>query len=191
MAKHVDDGILLTDPRQLRAVTHPLRLSLIALLRREGPLTATAAGERLGESSGSMSFHLRQLAKYGMVEEAGGGTGRQKPWRATAQYTTIDPSPDDPELAEAGAAFTRLVARRYFAALDRWLDRRPFAPKRWRDAEQFSDLLLYLTPAELTDLKGQQEALLTPYLSRTRNKAERPRGSRLVTWITLAFPGEE
>src|SRR3984885_15977455 len=71
----------LTDARALRAYAHPVRMKLVGLLRTEGPLTATRAGELLGESSGTTSFHLRQLAKYGLVEEAGGGTGRQKPWR--------------------------------------------------------------------------------------------------------------
>jgi predicted ArsR family transcriptional regulator len=184
------DRVVLTDPRQLRALTHPLRLKLLGLLRREGPMTATAAGEELGESSGSMSFHLRQLAKYGLVEEAGGGTGRQKPWRATAQYTAIEPTPDDPELAVASEAFVRLVARRYAEHVDRWLDRAPHESKAWRRAAQFGDVFLYLTPQELATLGEQVEALLEPYHSRTKNPAERPRGSRLVTWIGLAFPGE-
>src|SRR6202034_4268220 len=74
----------LTDPRALRAYAHPVRMKLVGLLRTEGPLTATRAAELLGESSGTCSFHLRQLAKYGLVEEDGGGTGREKPWRATS-----------------------------------------------------------------------------------------------------------
>src|SRR6202035_2055218 len=78
----------LTDPRALPALAHPTRLSLIGLLRRDSPMTATRAGQLLGESSDSCSFHLRQLAKYGLVEEAGGGHGRQRPGRATAQFTS-------------------------------------------------------------------------------------------------------
>ena len=64
----------LTDPRALRAYAHPVRMRLMGLLRTEGPLTATRAADLLGESSGTCSFHLRQLAKYGLVEEAEGGT---------------------------------------------------------------------------------------------------------------------
>src|SRR3984957_6671525 len=72
--------IRVNDPKALRALAHPIRLSLMAVLRSQGPLTATRAGELLGESSASTSFHLRQLAKYGLVEEAGGGHGRERPW---------------------------------------------------------------------------------------------------------------
>jgi len=76
--------IELTDPRALRAYAHPVRGKLVGLLRRRGPLTATQAAELLGESSGTTSFHLRQLAKYGLAEEAPGGRGREKPWQATS-----------------------------------------------------------------------------------------------------------
>src|ERR1700743_297896 len=68
----------------LRAYAHPVRMKLILALRTRGPLTATQAGRLLGESSGTCSFHLRQLAKYGLVEETGDGAGREKPWRAAS-----------------------------------------------------------------------------------------------------------
>src|SRR6202000_1732205 len=54
----------ITDPRALRAYAHPIRLKLVGLLRRSGPLTATQAGEKLRESAATCSFHLRQLAEY-------------------------------------------------------------------------------------------------------------------------------
>ncbi|MGH3064964.1 MAG: winged helix-turn-helix domain-containing protein, partial [Gaiellaceae bacterium] len=76
----------LTDPGALRALAHPVRIRLLGLLRREGPLSASEAGRRIGESSGSASYHLRQLARFELVEEAGGGRGRERPWRATSLY---------------------------------------------------------------------------------------------------------
>src|SRR5258708_12496804 len=78
----------ITDPKALRALAHPIRMSLIGLLRTEGPLTATRAAELLGESSASCSFHLRQLAKYGMAEKAPGGQPRERP----RQPPTISPA---------------------------------------------------------------------------------------------------
>ena len=72
----MDREIELTDPAALRAIAHPIRLGLVGLLRREGPLTASEAGRRLGESSGSTSYHLRQLERFGLVEEAGERRGR-------------------------------------------------------------------------------------------------------------------
>src|SRR5215813_9030667 len=101
----------LTDPRALRAYAHPVRMRLIGLLRTEGPLTATRAADLIGESSGTCSFHLRQLAKYGLVEEAEGGTGREKPWRATTTSTAWDtPGDDTPEMAAAASLLSTVVA---------------------------------------------------------------------------------
>ena len=91
----------LRDPRALRALAHPIRIRLLGLLRREGPLTATEAGRRIDESSGSASYHLRQLARFGLVEDAAGGHGRERPWRATALYTSWPDVSDTSELAEA------------------------------------------------------------------------------------------
>src|SRR5882757_1176439 len=106
--------IELTDPRALRAYAHPVRNKLIGLLRLEGPLTATRAAELLGESSGTTSFHLRQLAKYGLVEEAPGGKGREKPWQATSLMTHVPPIQPTPEAAEAANQLRITMAHAYY-----------------------------------------------------------------------------
>lgn len=177
----------LTDPRALRAVAHPLRLALIRLLRTGGPLTATEAGERLGESPANCSFHLRQLAKHGLVEEAGRGPGRQHPWRATAQFTTA-PQAANGDLGAAVGLLKAVLAQRYLDGLMAWLRRQPYEPEEWRKAEMFGDSFLHLTAEELERLGAQVGELLEPYYARTADPALRPPGSRLVTFIRLAFP---
>src|ERR1700685_3666291 len=73
----------ISDVRTLRALGHPVRIALIEELSLGGAMTATQVGERIGESATTCSFHLRQLAKYGFVEEAGGGKGRGRPSSVT------------------------------------------------------------------------------------------------------------
>jgi predicted transcriptional regulator len=180
----------LTDPRALRALAHPLRISLVGLLRREGPMTATRAGELLGESSGSCSFHLRQLAKYGLVEEAGGGRGRERPWRATTMFTHVPEVAGEPDQQAATGLLTSLFAERYFEQLMRWLERKPDEPEEWQRAAQFGDHMLYLTADELLDLAEREQALLEPYLDRLTDPGTRPPGARVVSYLHLAFPGE-
>jgi predicted ArsR family transcriptional regulator len=176
-------AITLTDPRSLRAVAHPTRLSLVGLLRREGPLTATQAAERLGETPQRCTYHLNQLARHGLVEEAGGGRGRERPWRATASATVV-PTATTPDGAVAVQLFEQVVAERYFDELLQWIDRRPSEPKEWQDAAQFGDQILQLTADELAELGGQVEALLRPYYDRKRPPAD----ARPVWWLRLAFP---
>jgi DNA-binding transcriptional ArsR family regulator len=180
----------LTDPRALRALAHPTRLALVGLLRREGPLTATRAAEFLGESSASCSFHLRQLAKYGLVEEAGGGHGREKPWRATTMFTGWPDVADSPELAAASGLLSSVIAERYFEALMRWLDVRQDEPPPWQEAAHFGDTMVYVTAEELVELAHEERKLLDRYLARQVRPELRPPGARMVNYLHLAFPGD-
>ena len=180
----------LTDPRALRALAHPTRLALIGLLRPDGPMTATRAGELLGESSASCSFHLRQLAKYGLVEEAGGGHGRERPWQATTEFTAWPEASEDPDLAAAGDQLAAVLANRYFEHLLRWLDSKHLAPAPWQGAAHFGDTTLYVTADELTELGAQERALVDRFAGRLGHPELRPPGARPVTYLHLAFPGD-
>jgi DNA-binding transcriptional ArsR family regulator len=177
-----------TDPRTLRGLAHPLRLALIGLLRREGPRTATQAGEILGESPSSCSFHLRLLAKYGLVEDAGGGTGRQRPWRATARTTSWPAVASDPESEAAATELSIVLAGRYLDAAVAYIRRRGAEPDDWQRAAMFGDAILYLTAAELGEVAEQVEAILGRYSERTHDAGLRPEGARHVTFVRLAFP---
>ncbi|MBO1330196.1 helix-turn-helix domain-containing protein [Streptomyces sp. VRA16 Mangrove soil] len=172
----------LDDPRALRAYAHPTRMKLVSLLRVEGPFTATRAAELTGESVASCSYHLRMLAKYGLVEEAEGGEGRQKPWRATARYTDwrgVD--------NEAADALNATMAQRYFESMTHALRTRRELPPDWRAAEQFGDDLVYLTAAELADVARRFAELLEPYNDRFDDPSTRPEGAEPVTVLRVAF----
>ena len=172
----------------MRAVAHPTRLSLLAALRREGPLTATRAADLLGESSASMSFHLRQLAKYGFVEPAEGGRGRERPWRATSRGISWRNAPADPELAEATETLTALVVRRYFDRVGDWLDRVGDEPPEWQEGAFLGDGVLYLTADELAELNRELHELVRRHEHRLADPAERPDGARPVSLIAFALP---
>jgi predicted transcriptional regulator len=181
-------SVRLTDPRALRAYAHPTRMALVGLLRRDGPLTATQAAQVIGESVASCSFHLRQLAKYGLVEEAGGGRGREKPWQATAMFTSWDTGLQDPAAATAAQTLELAIAERYFELTARWVQQQSQESPQWRQAAQFGDSLLHLTAAELRELGDRVQDLVQPYLERLGDASKRPTDSRPVTLLHLAFP---
>jgi DNA-binding transcriptional ArsR family regulator len=121
------------DPRRLRAIAHPLRLRILDVMALCGPLTATEVAALVGHSPANCSWHLRQLARYGFITEAGDGSGRRRPWRMAGEAcrSGSDPKRSDPgfltrskgwctaaELAEFEAGVAELV-RRY---LDRPVD---------------------------------------------------------------------
>jgi predicted ArsR family transcriptional regulator len=178
----------LTDPRALRALAHPVRLTLVSVLRREGPLTATQAGERIGETATTCSFHLRQLARYGLVEEAGGGRGRARPWRATATATSWPNLSETPEQAAASELLSSVVVGRYHERAQRWLAERAEDTPEWQQAAQFGDDVVYVTAAELVELGREIGALVDAFRDRRLRPEARPEGAREVTLIGLAFP---
>jgi predicted ArsR family transcriptional regulator len=178
----------LTDPRALRALAHPVRMRLLGLLRFEGPLTATQAGRRLGQTPANASFHLRQLAKWGLVEEAGGGTGRQRPWQATSYFTGWPDVATDPDMAAAERDLGAFVGRVTFASIMRWLEVKPQEPVRWQRAAAMDDTQMYLTAEELAELKDRLRALGEEYTRRTLSGEPPPPGSRRITMLMYAFP---
>lgn len=180
--------VRLENARALRAYAHPVRMKLILALRTRGALTATQAGRLLGESSGTCSFHLRQLAKYGLVEETGGGTGREKPWRATATSTAWDDSPGDAETTAAAGLLAESLADWYFAQLMRWLEVRDSDGEEWRRAALLGDRFLWVTADELAQIGHDIVAVTDKYFERTVRPELRPPGARLVTSLHITFP---
>lgn len=154
----------LRDPRALRAMAHPVRLRIMEELAQLGQATATELSERLGESAANCSWHLRQLARYGFIEEAGGGTGRQRPWKVVAQSLSFaKPEQGDTELAYAGDAAAEVLLGRELEALRAWRDTRHEAPEQWQDAAFVSQSWDWLTADELAAFQADYEALIERY----------------------------
>jgi predicted ArsR family transcriptional regulator len=180
----------LTDPRTMRALAHPTRLSLLELMSREGAITVTRASEVLGESTASCSYHVRQLAKYGFVEPAGGGRGRERPWRRASRgqhYTEVG---DDPATSAAAETLTSIIVERHMRTVAHWLTERQREPNEWREVTGFSDRLLYLTPEEVADLDRSifEVVEATGYEGRTDDPAARPAGVRAISLIVFGIP---
>jgi predicted ArsR family transcriptional regulator len=179
----------ITDAQVLRALTHPVRIALIEALSIEGPMTATQAGERIGESPTTCSFHLRQLAKYDFVEEAGGGKGRARPWRMTSIGMSFSSDHDDPATAMASSALSRMLRERQLGRYQRWRDTQASFPAQWRDAAGDAEVVFYLTAAELKDLNEELIQLLrSRFPERLTDPAARPEGSIPVELLLFSYP---
>jgi hypothetical protein len=178
----------LRDPKTMRALAHPLRLKLFELVGREGTLTSTQAAELTGESTGSSSFHLRQLAKYGFIEEAPGGKGRERPWRLAQIGMRWADVQKDAATAAAAEALSDLILERRLQELFAYLRGRVNETAEWREAALSSENLIYLQPAELERLRDDFVALLSPYVDRALDPACRPSDSRPVRVIAYGFP---
>ena len=177
-----------TDPAVMRALSHPVRLALIEVLTLWGPLTATEAGERIDESPTTCSYHLRQLAKYLFVEEAGGGRGRARPWRVTRTgFSVKEPESAHDEVAAEvllGSALSRQVARHTQARRAR----RAY-PELWRQIINQNETVWWVTAEEAEQLNTAISDLVMRYRDRF-DPARRPEGARPVEFVALTHPFE-
>ncbi len=157
-------------------------------LSLRGPMTATEAGDNIGESATTCSFHLRQLAKYGFVEEAGGGKGRARPWRMTSVGMRMR-SGEDSESELALEAVARLFQERALGRYRTWLETRGSYPARWRKAAAESEQIIYLTVEELEALSEELFEFITArYRERLTDPSARPPGAIAVELLLLTYP---
>jgi DNA-binding transcriptional ArsR family regulator len=135
-------------PHQLKALTHPVRVRMLGLLRIDGPATATTLAARLGLNTGATSYHLRQLAQAGFVVEATElGNARDRWWRAAHQTTTTDTAgPAEPDARDTLDAYLQSVVVVMTEGLQRSIEELPLLPEEWRDATTYSDWVVRLTP---------------------------------------------
>ncbi|MFG2142170.1 winged helix-turn-helix domain-containing protein [Streptomyces sp. NPDC048650] len=157
---------------------HEVRTALLDLLSEVGAVTATEAAARLGYSSGLCSFHLRQLARHGYIEEAPHSGGRSRPWRLRKLAPTSDVSTQD---------FGDLARGLEDESWQHWLDQREQAPSEWRHDEAFS-AVAYLTPEEMSRIAAVIRGALAPYRDRDHRPLARPEDARPVALITRLFP---
>jgi len=172
----------------MRALTHPVRLALLEALELYGPLTATQAGEMIGEPPNTCSFHFRQLAKYGFVEEAGPGPGRSRPWRLTTSRMHFSDLHEDPDTAVAARELDQMLRERYFTRLTAFYANRSGYPLAWQETTGGSQALLHVTPEELAAIDEQFMAILDPYRDRNTDPGKRPAASLPVEVLLFAYP---
>ncbi|MHB1568532.1 MAG: winged helix-turn-helix domain-containing protein [Solirubrobacteraceae bacterium] len=181
------DRQFVTDSRAIRALAHPVRVALLEAIRREGEITATRAAELLDDSPGNMSWHLQTLAKYGFIEEAGGGRGRSRPWRVAHLSQSFDTSAANPEAAAAGEALERTVIERSYERLREWWSQRRDYPVSWRRAAFISNSIAYLTDEELAAVSDEVSAIYARYTGRS-DKDKRPEGALPVYLFAHGHP---
>lgn len=142
-------------------------MQLLNALRRGGPATASQLAAKLGESSGATSYHLRQLAAHGFVEDAPEhGKGRERWWKAAHDGLLFDGAlvtDGDPEVRGAADLFLHEVANQHTREVATWLGTHGDWPEQWRDAWDMSDWTLRLTPELADELKQKMQELLESY----------------------------
>jgi len=179
------------DAAALKALAHPLRVDMFDRLAMLGPATASQLAEALGESSGATSYHLRQLARHGFIEEdVERGNAKERYWRIVPGGVTMDPTDFDEGSAEyeAGTLIARQMTEQRYRHADAFLRRgaREFGPE-WVAASALMSARATMTAAELGATSEEIAAAIDAILERFRGRDAVP-GARPVVLHFNAFP---
>lgn len=180
----------ISDPARMRALAHPVRLDLLSHLDDVGEATATECAAHLGQTVANCSFHLRTLAKAGLVEPAP-RRGRERPWRAVARERSFASDATDAAglraVAELGEVQVRREAERFVAHLRQSADVVQQDPDLVR-LTQAMQAAFWATPDEATALIAELTALTERFAGRSADPARRPAGARLMRLFATANP---
>ncbi|SDT72703.1 helix-turn-helix domain-containing protein [Actinoplanes derwentensis] len=181
----------ISDARTMRALAHPARIEIIDHLTATGEsVTATECAELVGLSPSATSYHLRELAKYGLVEHAPGrGDGRERRWQAVNATLSFAADTDAPDSMAAEHALVDLYLSRDRARIQEWMSRQATEPELWREASALMGQQILVTAEELTELNQKVRALTEVYRLRDR-RGSAPDGARHVVVQYVAFPKE-
>jgi hypothetical protein len=180
----------LTDARAMRALAHPVRIALLEALAHAGTLTATQASELVGESPANCAFHLRTLAKYGYVVEAGGGKGRERPWRRAHTELHIPTEQEDPGAAVAAQELGQFWLETTLGRARSNLSGRPVWPEEWSHTGLLggSEYVAYMTPDEAREFGAEVERLYRQFEDRLDHPERRPEGAMPIEMLLFNYP---
>lgn len=187
---------LILTPRRLRGLVHPIRVRLLNLLETDGPATASQLGRRIGESSGTTSYHLRILAELGFVEDdPEQGNGRDRFWRTPYRRSGFSfRSPDDPgddETIGLGIQYVRLSVD---AANRRAMSFVDSLPSRVDEIHTmpwtFSEISIEVTPEEARALSAEVMVVVQRHL-RAAGAPPRGDGAERAVFQFQLLPDEE
>lgn len=187
-----ESRVQITDVRALSALAHPVRLALLNHLMAVGPQTASQCAPVVGATASNCSYHLRHLARFGLVEPAeslAAEDGRERRWQSTATGFRFDEalvnSGDHASLAAAQALTATQLAQHSQLAHD-FLRRADSVEPEWLDATSFAGYSLLVNADELRNLMIELDRLIRPYIGLTR--ADAPADARPVRVSLDAFP---
>lgn len=166
-----------SDPAVLRALAHPLRIEILAVLDDLEEATATEIAERVGESPSNCSFHLRQLEKAGYIER-GEQRGTAKPWRPVHDSRNLRPDEHDPESVRSSAAIGAMYVQREASRVVDFLTTAPVHEPDWVGAVTVNTTEFWATAEEMQDLAVRIATLTEHLQGRAHDPSKRPPGSR-------------
>lgn len=182
--------VRVVDLDSLKGLAHPLRVQILDVLSTYGDFTASGLADRLGESSGATSYHLRQLERHGFVREVEGkGTGRERWWeRVPGGISLSDRNiADSPASRASSSLVLRQWERNRSQQLSEFVEHGwDELPDVWTDVSELTTINVRLTAEQLAEVGAAFARFAEDHIDRFRG--QNVPGSRPVQIHFNAFP---
>ena len=177
------------DPKILRAIAHPVRNRILTELTASGSMRAADLARELDIPANQASFHLRQLAKYGLVEEdpEAARDKRDRVWRPTSELglmVRLDDLEQQPGGKAASAVFRQNAASWGHAVVEAAYN----GPRDPETLRTVNESAVRLTQDEAGQLAGELDAVVAAWIKRTRG---RDSDRRTYLWFSVLQPYPE
>lgn len=183
-----DDAVTFPDPLELdlsalKALSHPLRIRMYDLLADDGPATASQLATAVGESSGTTSYHLRVLARHGLIEEdVERGDRRDRWWRVRRGGIQVDARRfrEDPAAEPVLDAVAGQLWRQASRQLEIWYRTARRWDEAWIAASTSTTVRLEATSEELAALRDEVIAVLERHRDALQQRQPPPGATRVM-----------
>ncbi|WP_144720180.1 ArsR/SmtB family transcription factor [Agrococcus jejuensis] len=188
VASAEERSLVSSDPAVLRALAHPLRVEIMAVLDDLQEATATEIAERVGESPSNCSFHLRQLEKAGFIVR-GEQRGTAKPWRPAHHGRNLSPDVEDPASVRASATIGALyVQREASRVVDYLTSSAATESPEWLETMTVNTTEFWATQEEMREMVERIATLADHLQGRSHDPSKRPPGSRRARMLVTLNP---
>jgi len=177
------------DASTLKVLAHPLRVHILRILQLRNQVSVTSLAAELGETTGATSYHLRQLARHGLVEQcdASSGASRQRWWQMAVDeiHTTGFEFLENDETGEAAGFLLREWHAERSRRLANWFATAPQWSEVWKRASSDMDGQLELNPKQTRALADELAVVINRY-----HELKPGRGARKVEVQYAVFPAD-
>jgi DNA-binding transcriptional ArsR family regulator len=183
-----EDDVRVDQPGALRALAHPARLIAVDELYQGVERTASELAELAGLTPSAMSYHLRALERWGIIERGEAREdGRERPWRASGRGLSVVSDASSP----SGVAATDVIVGGYLQQLRdefrRWSLVESDEKKAWREISGGRRSFLWLTEEEAAAFATEMKAVMDKYIA-DRDAVHHPDDARRLVCLLAIVP---
>ncbi|MDY4678397.1 MAG: helix-turn-helix domain-containing protein [Bifidobacterium tsurumiense] len=174
----------------LQAMSNPIRMRILGILRINGPRTVGKISQQMNEAPGAISYHLGQLSHARLVEKVASPDGdrRKSWWKARQDSTQFGNGIEDDDIdATSKDLFRRTAALSHEMAYERFLDKLPSLPDEWSEASANDDHVIRMTADDAKSMINELDEVIRKWERQAASASQKKEGTEPVALTLQVF----